>query len=159
MIKTRRKAVAKATGDHKTLAAMSTPPARSSKKFLWPLEGSVVEQFGAQGAGLYNDGINIAAPQGHIVRAAENGIVVYTGSDLGGFGNLILLRHADGYISAYAHVSTISVKRGQNVKRGETIAKVGSSGLVDTPQLHFEIRKGGDAINPILMLPSISTSA
>lgn len=124
------------------------PPKRAAGKFLWPVRGKVVSGFGSKGGGLYNDGINIAAAHGDIVRAAENGIVAYSGNELRGYGNLLLVRHADGWVSAYAHNGELLVKRGQVVKRGQPIARVGRSGAVAQPQLHFELRRGRKAVDP-----------
>jgi murein DD-endopeptidase MepM/ murein hydrolase activator NlpD len=123
--------------------------ARGSGKFLWPVNGKVVSPFGPKDGGLHNDGINIAAPLGTPVRAADNGVVVYAGNELRGFGNLLLVRHAGGWVSAYAHCDALLVKRGQEVKRGQVIARVGQTGNVAAPQLHFELRKGAQAINPM----------
>lgn len=123
-------------------------PAARRGGFVWPVEGRVVAGFGPQGKGLHNDGINIAAPAGAEVRAAENGVVVYTGNELRGFGNLILIKHADGWVTAYAHVGDIVVARGARVTRGQAIARVGDSGNVREPQLHFELRKGVEAVDP-----------
>ncbi|MFM2130660.1 MAG: hypothetical protein RL477_2206 [Pseudomonadota bacterium] len=124
------------------------PPKRAGAKFLWPVQGRVVSSFGSKGGGLYNDGINIAADDGDIVRAAENGIVAYAGNELRGYGNLLLVRHADGWVSAYAHNGEFLVRRGQVVKRGQPIARVGRSGAVAEPQLHFELRRGRKAVDP-----------
>jgi len=125
------------------------PPApRGSGKFLWPVNGKVVSVFGLKDGGQHNDGINIAAPLGTPVRAAENGVVVYAGNELRGFGNLLLIRHADGWVSAYAHCDALLVKRGDQVKRGQVIARVGQTGAVSSPQLHFELRKSGQAVDP-----------
>lgn len=129
-------------------AAVLTPPPRSGGRFLWPVEGRVIAGFGPREGGLHNDGINIAAVQGTEVRAAENGVVVYAGNELRGFGNLLLIKHADGWTTAYAHADTLLVRRGDRVERGQTIATVGQTGNVDRPQLHFEIRKGPRAIDP-----------
>jgi len=124
------------------------PEARSKDTFLWPVQGRVISSYGPKPGGLHNDGVNIAAPRGTSVRAAENGVVVYAGSELKGFGNMVLVKHADGYVTAYAHTADVLVRRGDRVRRGQAIARVGSSGNVDRPQLHFEIRKGRKAINP-----------
>lgn len=131
-----------------------TPPPRASSSFLWPVEGRVIAGFGPAGRGLHNDGINIAAPRGAPVRAAENGVVVYAGDELAGFGQLVLIRHADGYMTAYAHNDSMLVRRGDTVRRGQTIARVGSTGTVDSPQLHFEIRRGRQAIDPLTRMQS-----
>ena len=124
-------------------------PLRTSSRFLWPVRGKIISRFGKKKGGLYNDGLNIAAAAGSPVRAAENGVVAYGGSELAGFGNLILIKHSGGYVTAYAHNSVLLVKRGQTVRRGQIIAKVGSTGAVARPQLHFEIRKGRRSVNPL----------
>ena len=108
--------------------------------------------FGPGKGGLHNDGINIAAPRGTPVRAAENGVVAYVGNELRGFGNLILVKHAGGWVTAYAHNEKLLVRRGDKVARGQAIAQVGSTGNVARPQLHFEIRKGARAVNPTKLL-------
>ena len=133
-------------------AAIPTPPARSGGKFAWPLEGKVLSPYGPTTDGLHNDGINIEAPSGAPIRAAENGVVAYVGNELRGFGNLLLIKHADGWVTAYAHTQSFLVKRGDRVTRGQEVARVGRSGNVDRPQLHFEIRKGSRAIDPSEML-------
>jgi murein DD-endopeptidase MepM/ murein hydrolase activator NlpD len=117
-------------------------------KFMTPVDGNVISSFGPKSDGLHNDGINILAVRGTPVRAAENGVVVYTGDDLEGYGNLVLVRHEGKLITAYAHLDKMLVKRGDEVKRGTSIGTVGDSGQVDRPQLHFEIRKGTKALNP-----------
>ena len=125
-----------------------TPPPRGSGKFLWPVNGKLVSLFGVKEGGQHNDGINIAAPLGTPVHAADNGVVAYAGNELRGFGNLLLIRHADGWVSAYAHCDALLVKRGDEVKRGQVIARVGQTGAVSSPQLHFELRKAGTAVDP-----------
>jgi len=122
---------------------------RPGRGFLWPVRGgSVISDYGAKPGGLQNDGINIAAPRGASIRAADAGSVVYAGNELRGFGNLLLVRHRDGWITAYAHADELLVKRGDTVIRGQTIARVGSTGGVSSPQLHFEIRRGSRPLNP-----------
>jgi murein DD-endopeptidase MepM/ murein hydrolase activator NlpD len=140
--------------------AAIAPPPRTEEGFLWPVEGKILSRFGSKAGGLHNDGINIAAARGTPVYAAENGVVVYAGNELRGFGNLLLLRHADGWVTAYAHNDQFLVRRGDRVTRGQKIATVGSTGSVSTPQLHFEIRKGSRPMNPIDRLPDrqVSTS-
>lgn len=123
------------------------PPAREGK-FIKPVSGKIISSYGLKQDGLHNDGINIQAAKGDTVRAAESGVVVYTGNQIAGYGNLILLRHADQYVTAYAHLEKTLVKKGDTVKRGQAIATVGATGAVDKPQLHFEIRKGTKALNP-----------
>ncbi len=130
-------------------ARLAKPASRSTSKFRWPLKGRVISGFGRKPNGARNDGINIAVPAGATVKAAENGVVAYAGNELKGYGNLVLIRHADDWVTAYAHVSRIMVKRGQKVRRGEIIAKAGQTGSVSRPQLHFEIRKGAQAVNPV----------
>lgn len=132
--------------------AVPEPAARSSRNFAWPVRGRILSGFGPKPDGLHNDGINIAARAGSAVLAAENGVVVYSGSELRGFGNLLLVRHADGYITAYAHLDKVLVAKGNKVSRGQAIATVGNSGGVDQPQLHFEIRKGTQAVDPTRFL-------
>ena len=124
------------------------PPKRSSGKFLKPVSGKILSKYGPQQNGLHNDGINIKAPRGTPVKAAENGVVVYAGNALKGSGNLVILRHDGGWMTAYAHMDKIAAKRGQVLKRGTRIGTVGSTGSVRVPQLHFEVRKGTHAVNP-----------
>jgi murein DD-endopeptidase MepM/ murein hydrolase activator NlpD len=128
-------------------------PPRSSSGFIWPVEGRVLSSFGAKKTGLHNDGVNIAAPRGAPVRAAENGVVVYSGKGIRGFGNLLLIKHDGGLITAYAHADTLLVSRGDTVARGQVIGKVGTTGGIDTPQLHFEVRQGTRAVDPSTFLP------
>jgi murein DD-endopeptidase MepM/ murein hydrolase activator NlpD len=130
------------------VAALPTPPPRGGRSFQWPATGRIIATFGPQERGLHNDGINIAAPKGTPVRAAENGVVAYAGDEIRGFGNLLLIRHADGFMTAYAHNEVLLVNRGDTIRRGQVIARVGQSGNVATPQLHFEIRKGTQAVDP-----------
>lgn len=130
------------------------PPPRSAKGFLWPLKGSVISGFGPKSTGHHNDGINIAGRSGSTVSAAESGVVVHVGNKIKGFGNLILLKHQNGWITAYGHNADILVKKGQTVKRGQAIARVGQSGSASRPQLHFEMRKGARAVNPVKYLKS-----
>jgi murein DD-endopeptidase MepM/ murein hydrolase activator NlpD len=124
------------------------PPARSGGRFLRPVEGPLLAAYGRQASGRQNDGINVAAPAGTPVRATENGVVVYAGNELRGYGNLLLVRHAEGWTSAYAHNSRLLVGRGATVARGQVIAEVGQSGNVTRPQSHFELRRGAEAVDP-----------
>ena len=123
-------------------------PKRASSKFLNPVRGKVVSSYGSKKDGTHNDGINISAARGTAVKAAENGVVVYAGDGLKGSGNLILVRHADRWLTAYAHLDQITARNGAVVKRGQKIGTVGSTGAVRTPQLHFEVRRGTKALNP-----------
>jgi murein DD-endopeptidase MepM/ murein hydrolase activator NlpD len=120
--------------------------------FRWPVRGKVVTSYGAKTNGKSNDGINLAVPEGTPVKAAEDGVVAYSGNELKGYGNLILVRHSNGYVTAYAHASELLVKRGDTIKRGQVIAKSGQSGEVASPQLHFEIRKGSSPVDPLQFL-------
>lgn len=113
-------------------------------EFRWPARGRIIQAFNVGG----NDGINISMPEGTAVKAAEAGTVAYAGNELKGYGNLVLIRHANGFVTAYAHNGEIDVKRGETVKRGQTIAKSGQSGNVGSPQLHFELRKGSTPVDP-----------
>jgi murein DD-endopeptidase MepM/ murein hydrolase activator NlpD len=120
--------------------------------FRWPVRGKVITTYGAKTNGKVNDGINLAVPEGTPVKAAEDGVVAYSGNELKGYGNLILIRHSNGYVTAYAHASELLVKRGDTIKRGQVIAKSGQSGEVGSPQLHFEIRKGPTPVDPLQFL-------
>ncbi len=120
--------------------------------FRWPVRGRVIASYGAKNNGKSNDGINVAVPEGTPVKAAEDGVVAYSGSELKGYGNLVLVRHSNGYVTAYAHASELMVKRGDTIKRGQVIAKSGQSGEVGSPQLHFEIRKGSSPVDPLQFL-------
>ena len=115
-----------------------------SGEFRWPARGRIIQGFKAGG----NDGINIALPEGTSVRAAEDGKVAYAGSALKGYGNLVLIRHPNGFVSAYANNGELDVKSGDVVKRGQVIAKSGQTGDVSSPQLHFELRKGQTPVDP-----------
>lgn len=131
------------------IASAATVPERSQAGFGWPVEGDVVDRFGERSNGSRHDGINIKAALGSTVRASEGGIVVYAGQSVPGMGRMIMIRHADGYFTAYGHNDMVLVETGQRVDRGQPIAKVGQSGAVGSPQLHFEIRRGSDAIDPL----------
>jgi murein DD-endopeptidase MepM/ murein hydrolase activator NlpD len=120
--------------------------------FRWPVRGKVIAGYGAKTNGKSNDGINLAVPEGTPVKAAEDGVVAYSGNELKGYGNLVLVRHSNGYVTAYAHASELLVKRGDTIKRGQVIAKSGQSGEVGSPQLHFEIRKGSQPVDPLQFL-------
>jgi murein DD-endopeptidase MepM/ murein hydrolase activator NlpD len=125
-----------------------------ASSFRWPAQGKVINGFGGRSASGPNDGINIAVPEGTPVRAAEGGTVIHADDALKGYGKLVLVRHASGLVTVYAHNSDIKVKRGENVRRGQVIAASGSSGNVTSPQLHFQIRKGAQALDPMKHLAS-----
>ncbi|SFJ80462.1 LysM peptidoglycan-binding domain-containing protein [Caulobacter sp. UNC279MFTsu5.1] len=128
-------------------------------RFVWPLQGETISDFGAKGVGQRNDGVNIRAPAGTPVRAAAAGEVVYAGNQVPGFGNLVLVKHADGWVTAYAHLSTTEVKMRQQVAQGATLGAVGQTGGVTEPQLHFEVRYAptpkdkARPVDPGLVLP------
>jgi len=135
-----------------TSATKSAEATGALPGFRWPVRGRVIAGFGPKTNGQQNDGINLAVPEGTAVKAAEDGVVAYAGNELKGYGNLVLVRHANGYVSAYAHASELMVKRGDTVKRGQNIAKAGQTGNVSSPQLHFEIRKGSTPVDPMQFL-------
>ena len=134
-------------------------PRTSGGTFLWPVRGHLLEGYGAGPAGTHNDGINIAAPRGAAVQATDGGVVAYAGNELRGYGNLVLIKHSNGWISAYAHCDLILVKTGQKVARGQVIARVGSTGNVSEPQLHFELRRGKKPVDPREYLAPLPTAA
>ena len=119
------------------------------KSFRWPVRGRIISGFGTKPNGEKNDGINLAVPEGTSVKAAEVGTVIYAGNELEGYGNLVLVRHADGWVTAYAHNKEILVKRGDQVRRGQTVGYAGMTGTVTSPQVHFELRKGAKPVNPL----------
>jgi murein DD-endopeptidase MepM/ murein hydrolase activator NlpD len=121
-------------------------------KFRWPAKGRVIAGFGPATNGQQNNGINISLPENTLVKAAEDGVVDYAGNELNGYGNLVQVRHSNGYVTAYAHTKELLVKRGDQVKRGQPIARSGQTGSVNAPQLHFEIRKGASPLDPIKFL-------
>jgi murein DD-endopeptidase MepM/ murein hydrolase activator NlpD len=139
------------------LVSASHEPAEAARpggglNFRWPVHGRIISAFGARLNGEQNSGINLSVPEGTSIKAAEDGVVAYAGNELKGYGNLVLVRHADGYVTAYAHASEILVKRGDTVKRGQIIARAGQTGNVSSPQLHFEIRKGSTPVDPVPLL-------
>jgi murein DD-endopeptidase MepM/ murein hydrolase activator NlpD len=142
------------TGAAETKTALTGDQADASgvsPEFRWPARGRIIEGFKAGG----NDGINIAVPSGTSVRAAESGVVVYSGDGLKGYGNLVLIKHPNGFVSAYANNGELDVKRGETVKRGQIIAKSGDTGNVNAPQLHFELRKGSTPVDPTSYLAGL----
>lgn len=157
-------AEAPAQSAHDSAAGPAVPPAASAGKqtgaatgssvggadikLRWPVRGRVIAGFGPRPDGTHNDGVNLQVPQGTEVHAAESGVVAYAGSELKGYGNLVLVRHDNGWITAYAHNAEIVAKRGDRVKRGQVIAKSGKSGQVDLPQVHFELRQSSKPVDP-----------
>ncbi len=127
--------------------------------FIWPVKGKIASRFGPKEGGLYNDGINIIAKDGTSIKAADSGVVVYSGNELRGYGNLILIKHNNGYLTAYAHAKEILTNKGDIVKKGQTIAYVGDTGMVSQPQLHFSIRNGRKAVDPEKYLSHAVTSS
>jgi murein DD-endopeptidase MepM/ murein hydrolase activator NlpD len=135
-----------------SIGPLPAPPTRAASSFRWPVRGRLISRFGSQTDGSRNDGINISVPEGTSVKASENGVVAYAGSELKGYGNLVLIRHTDDWVTAYAHNGEILVKRGETVQRGQIIAKAGKTGSVTKPQVHFEVRKGAKAVDPLTYL-------
>lgn len=153
--------VAKSDAPSADAAAPSAPVAKGTQiatagdaaggamgKLRWPVKGKVIGSFGPRPDGIHNDGVNLSVPLGTEVHAAESGEVVYSGSELKGYGNLILVRHSNGWITAYAHNDELIAKRGDKVKRGQVVAKAGKSGQIDQPQVHFELRQGSKPVDP-----------
>ncbi len=130
-------------------SAATAESASAAPGFRWPVRGRIITGFGPKPTGQQNDGINLAVPEGTPIKAAEDGVVAYAGNELKGYGNLVLIRHANGFVTAYAHASELMVKRGDTIKRGQVIAKSGQTGNVSSPQLHFEIRKGSTPVDPL----------
>lgn len=124
----------------------AAPPAAPETDFRWPARGRVISSFGSKAGN--GDGIAISLPEGTPVKAADAGVVAYAGSELKGYGNLVLIRHSNGFVSAYAHNGELNVKRGEQVKRGQVVARSGATGNVASPQLHFELRKGSTPVDP-----------
>jgi murein DD-endopeptidase MepM/ murein hydrolase activator NlpD len=133
-------------------------PAQTGGMFLWPVRGRVLAGYGSGPDGTHNDGINIAAPRGAPIEAADAGTVAYAGNEVRGYGNLLLVKHPNGWISAYAHCDQMLVKRGDKVARGQVIARVGSTGNAGEPQLHFELRHGSHAVDPREFLAPLPTA-
>jgi murein DD-endopeptidase MepM/ murein hydrolase activator NlpD len=147
------------TGNLESGASQSKTPltgaqadaAGTEPEFRWPARGRIIQGFKAGG----NDGINISVPAGTSVRAAESGTVVYSGDGLKGYGNLVLIKHPNGFVTAYGNNGELDVKRGEQVKRGQVIAKSGDTGNVNSPQLHFELRKGSTPVDPTSYLAGL----
>lgn len=143
-----RKAIAPADAP-KAIAA----PTGFSGRFNWPVDGKLLSNFGSKGGGKVNDGVNISVAKGTPIRASADGVVAYSGDEIGVFGGLILLNHGDGWVTAYGHADKLNVARGQKIKAGDIIGLAGDSGYVQEPQLHFEIRKNRKPVNPVSHLP------
>ena len=141
----------------KVAAAAPQAAAQSvdTSKLRWPVNGRVIAGFGGRPDGTHNDGINMSVPLGTEVHAAESGVVAYAGSELKGYGNLVLLRHDNGWVTAYAHNDELLVKRGDKIKRGQVIGKAGKTGTVDQPQVHFELRQGSKPVDPTPFMEKI----
>lgn len=135
--------------------ARKAEPAGGIPSFRWPVRGRIIAGFGPRPNGTQNDGINLAVPAGTPIKAADDGVVAYAGNELKGYGNLVLIRHGNGFVSAYANASELLVKRGEHVKRGQVIARAGQTGNVTSPQLHFEIRKGSAPVDPTKYLSGV----
>lgn len=120
-------------------------------QFTWPVKGKIIADFGIED-GFKNNGLAISAKQGTPIRAAEKGKIIYSGSELRDYGNLIIIDHQGGFATVYAHNRVNLVKRGENVKKGQVIAEVGMTGVAETPYVHFEIRRGGKATDPATFL-------
>jgi len=138
---------------------LPNPDPMSGASFRWPVKGRIVSGFGTKPDGGHNDGINISVPQGTSVKASENGVVAYAGSELKGYGNLVLVRHANNWVSAYANNEELLVARGDKVRRGQVIAKAGATGSVSQPQVHFELRKGSRPVDPTKYMSSMAAQA
>jgi murein DD-endopeptidase MepM/ murein hydrolase activator NlpD len=138
--------------------------ALAHNRFIWPVRGDIINGFGSKGLGVRNDGVDLRSPEGSAVHAAAPGEVVYAGNQIPGYGNLVLIQHADGWVTAYAHLSRMSVQMRQHVDQGQEVGQVGATGGVSEPQLHFEIRYKGNAgetarpIDPMLVLPATAAS-
>jgi murein DD-endopeptidase MepM/ murein hydrolase activator NlpD len=138
---------------------LPAPEPMSGNSFRWPVQGRIISEFGTKPDGGHNDGIDVAVPLGTSVKAAENGVVAYAGDELKGYGNLVLIRHSNNWVSAYAHNDEILVKRGDQVRRGQVIAKAGRTGQVSQPQLHFELRKGSRPVDPTKFMANDQANA
>lgn len=130
------------------------PTSSGSAKFIWPLRGEIVSKFGSSIGGQTNDGINIRAREGEPIRASADGVVVYADSEIKAYGNMAIIQHPGGYLTAYAHASELVIKKGDDVVKGQLIGFVGKTGNVDTAQLHYSIRKDKTPVDPSTLLSS-----
>ena len=130
------------------LSTRSVSYSSETPDFTWPVNGQIIQPFGTSARGVHNDGVNIAAGAGDAVRASQAGEVAFVGSGLKAFGNLVLVKHNGGWITAYAHLGNVTVKEGDYLEKGQVLGVVGQTGRVDSPQLHFEIRKSREPVNP-----------
>lgn len=144
----RKASIETRANDAEPTAALPADPAGGAR-FRWPARGKVIASFGKRPDGTHNDGVNLAVPMGSDIVAAEGGRVAYAGNDIQAYGNLILIRHDNGWVSAYAHADKILVQRDDVVRRGQVIAKAGRTGTVDQPQVHFELRQGAKPVDPL----------
>jgi lipoprotein NlpD len=136
------------------LAKVPEPaPVPSEGAFLWPVNGKINSGFGPRGSS-FHDGVDIGAPEGAPIQAIEKGEVIYS-EQLRGYGNIVIVRHSGNLVSVYAHNQVNLVREGQTVERGEVVARVGSTGRVTGPHLHFEVRKNNMAQDPLRFLPQL----
>ena len=145
--KVKKKIIAKKDNNKKKVSKVTF-----NQKFIWPVEGKILSKYGSNDPGFFNDGINIESVSGKDVKASSAGEIVYSGNEIPGYGNLVLIKHSRNWITAYAHLNKIYKRKGTLVKKGESIGAVGNSGNVKIPQLHFEIRKGKEAVDPLKYL-------
>jgi murein DD-endopeptidase MepM/ murein hydrolase activator NlpD len=129
--------------------------AAAQRGLIWPARGAVVKRFGEKGNGVAYTGINIEVPVGTPVLATEDGIVLYAADGLRTYGQMVLLRHSNGMVSAYAHNSHLLVRKGEKVRKGQVVATSGQSGNAGSPQLHFELRRNAVALDPLRVLPKL----
>lgn len=152
-------AAPKTPGQVASTSQLPNPDPMSGNSFRWPVKGRVISGFGTKSDGGHNDGIDISVPQGTPVKAVENGVVAYAGNELKGYGNLVLVRHANNWVSAYANNEELLVSRGEKVSRGQVISKAGTTGSATQPQVHFELRKGSRPVDPTKYMSSMTAQA
>jgi murein DD-endopeptidase MepM/ murein hydrolase activator NlpD len=140
-------------------SAAESAAALGSGRFPWPVHGRILSAYGNGPDGAHNDGINIGAARGAPVRSIDAGTVAYVGNEVHGYGNLVLVKHANGWISAYAHLDGVAVKVGDQVGGGQEIGQVGNTGGVIEPQLHFELRRGKKPVDPRAFLVTAPSAA